>query len=172
MVPHDAIHSVALAPRLAYSQRLLGETADTLSRRLGELRDAGSADSRGGSEPAEMERTILFCLEAIIGARRRLQDVSSMAEISATASPLIPVLRTTSARLSVLLPGCSGRLCELAVHLGSIVLDSAILAKTGVDIKKCGSESAHMLDQAKLITNSKLSKLYPDMISPTCSTGC
>lgn len=160
---YNVAHSVALAPRLAHSQRLLADTEKDLRRSLRRLRR-----DEGRTSPNEAERTVLFCLEAVLGTRKRLQGISGMGEIPGVVLPAIPVLRTASARLAALLPVSSGRLCELAVHLGSIVLDSAILAGEAVDIRWCGYESARMLDKAKLITDSKLRKLYPDIPS-TCS---
>lgn len=157
---YNATHSVALAPRLEYSQRLLADTEKDLRRSLRRLRRDG-----GRTSPDEAERTILFCLEAVLGAGKRLRRISGMGEIPGMVLPAIPVLRTASARLAALLPVSSSRLCELAVHLGSIALDSAILAGKAVDIRRCGSESARILDKAKLITDSKLYKLYPDIPS-------
>ena len=145
------MHQVALAPRLAYSRRLLEETAAELKLHI---------ESRGRHPSLESERTLLFCREAIRCADARLR-IHSMVEIPGAVPPAIWVLRAASAQLAAHLPGCSARLCELAVHLGSVVMDAALLA--GVDVRYRGSESGRMLDSAHSAAEAGLRKTYPDM---------
>jgi hypothetical protein len=146
------MHQVALAPRLAYSRRLLGETTADLKLYIQESRDRHPC--------RESERTLLFCLEAVRRADARLR-IQNMGEIPGAVPPAIWVLRAASAQLAVHLPGCSARLCELAVHLGSIAMDASLLA--GVDVRYRGSESGRMLDSAHSAAETDLRKLYPDM---------
>lgn len=146
------MHQVALAPRLAYSRRLLEETAAELKRHIQESRDRHPCP--------ELERTLLFCLEAVRRADVRLR-IHNMVEIPGAIPPAIWVLRAASAQLAAHLPGCSARLCELAIHLGSIVMDASLLA--GVDVRYRGSESGRMLDSAHSAAEADLRKTYPDM---------
>lgn len=146
------MHQVALAPRLAYSRRLLEETAAELKRHIQESRDRHPCP--------ESERTLLFCLEAVRRADVRLR-IHSMAEIPGAVPPAIWVLRAASAQLAAHLPGCSARLCELAIHLGSIVMDASLLA--GVDVRYRGSEFGRMLDSARSAAEAGIRKTYPDM---------
>ena len=53
------------------------------------------------------------------------------------------------------------KLSELSVHLGSIILDSAVLTKARFDFSKSNHTCAILLDEVKLISDSKLNKQYP-----------
>ncbi len=118
-----AIHSVALAPRLSYCMHLINDTLDMLQCELDKNSTVKGQDLR-------------FCLEAIFEVRERTRAVSSMAAIPLTFPPIIPVIRAASARLAITLPSCSNNLCELAVHMGSMTLDSAIIS--GVSVNTSG----------------------------------
>ena len=71
--------------------------------------------------------------------------------------------RIASAKLYRFLPSCSHKLSELSLHLGSIVLDSAILTKASFNFSQSNKESAELLDELNLIVDSKLSKQYPNL---------
>ena len=73
------------------------------------------------------------------------------------------MIRTISAQLYEILPECSQKLSELSVHLGSIVLDSATLTKARFDFSLSNEESALLLDEVKLMVDSKISKQYPNL---------
>lgn len=137
---------------MEYSRRLLDETAADLALYLKRW--------RGRSPGRKSERTILFCLEAVRRADARLR-VRNLDEIPRAVPPVICVLRAASARLSGHLPGCSARLSELAVHLGSIAVDASLLA--GVDIRHAGPESGRMLESARTAAEAGARRLYPDM---------
>jgi stress response protein SCP2 len=71
------------------------------------------------------------------------------------------MIRTVSAQLFTVSPTSSQKLSELSVCLGSIVLDSAVLTQARFDFSKSNEECAMMLDEVKLMANSKLNKQYP-----------
>jgi hypothetical protein len=71
------------------------------------------------------------------------------------------MIRTISAKLFALFPLTSQKLSELSVHLGSIVLDSATLTKARFDFSKSNHVSSTLLDEVKLMADSKLNKQYP-----------
>ena len=146
-----AIHQVALAPRLAYSRRLLSQTAADLQLYV---------ESPDRNHDPSSERELLFCQEAVKLADSRL-GVRSLNDISGMVPPAVWILRAASARLAGHLPGCSARLCELAVHLGSIAVDASQLA--GTDIRYSGPEYSGLLESADSAAEGRLKKLYPDM---------
>lgn len=151
----DATRYVALVPRLTYSQNLLDQIADQLSEALAQTRQ-GSSDGVTGAE-----RTIMLCFESVVVVRQQLSDIRSLRDMSDSVIDTIPTIRAVSARLSSMMPSCSGILCELAVHLGSIAADSAILSGEPVKTSGYGGKSWHLLNKAKLSTDSKLRKLHP-----------
>ena len=69
--------------------------------------------------------------------------------------------RIISAQLFEITPDCSQKLSELSVHLGSIVFDFAALTKARFDFSHSNDKSSILLDEVKLIVESKLSKQYP-----------
>lgn len=148
----EVMRQVALAPRLAYSRQLLEETTVDLARYI----------QKSSSRPRhpESERILLFCLEVARRAETRLQ-IHNMDEIPGMVPPAIWALRAASAQISDHLPECSARLSELAVHLGSIAMDAALLAR--VDIRYRGSESVDMLDSADAAAEIGLRKIYPEI---------
>lgn len=146
-----AIHQVALAPRLAYSRRLLLQTVADLRLYV---------ESPDRSRDPVSERELLFCQEAVRLADSRL-GIRSLNDISGMVPPAVWILRAASARLAGHLPGCSARLCELAVHLGSIAVDASQLA--GKDIRYSGPEYSRLLESAESAAEGRLQKLYPDM---------
>ncbi len=73
------------------------------------------------------------------------------------------MIRTVSAQLFDIIPNCSRRLSELSVHLGSIVLDSAALTKARFDFSQSNKESSTLLNEVKLMVDSKISKQYPNL---------
>lgn len=151
----DAAKHVALVPRLKYSQNLLDQIADQLSEALTQIRQ-GSSDEVGGAE-----RTIMLCFESVVVVRRQLNDIRSLSDMSDSVIDTIPTIRAVSARLSSVMPSCSEILCELAVHLGSIAADSAILSGAPVEASEYGGKSWHLLNKARLSADSKLRKLHP-----------
>jgi hypothetical protein len=71
------------------------------------------------------------------------------------------MMRTISAQLVDILPQSSKHLSELSVHLGSIILDSATLTTARFDFSHSNIESSLMLDEVKLMIDSKINKQYP-----------
>ena len=166
----NTAHSVTLVPRLEYSVGLLSEIVMTLDEKLIELRasneDLGTCFD--GQDPAhlqslELERTYLYCYEALSVVKKRTSGISRVASLPEILPSLIPMIRTISAQLHGILPNCSQKLSELSVHLGSIALDSATLTKARFDFGQSNEESAYILDKVKLMADSKLSKQYPNV---------
>lgn len=102
----------------------------------------------------------IICLDKI---RAKLLGISDLSSIPYTIACLIPVVRAQSSCIFHLLPICSKQLCRLATDLGSIVVDSAILTKTHCNFEISNIESNLILDEAKLISDSKIDKQYPNL---------
>jgi hypothetical protein len=73
------------------------------------------------------------------------------------------MIRTISAQLFDVDIHCSQKLSEISVHLGSIVLDSATLTKARFDFSQSNEESLTLLNEVKLMVDSKISKQYPNL---------
>ena len=164
--------TVTIVPRLEYSSDLLSEIIHELEQKEVNLKKANSKMLRASKhdnteilDAIDLEMTIIFCLEGLSQIRQMLRSVSGIASIPSILSPVIPAIRTVSAKLYGIMPSCSQKLCELSVHLGSIVLDSAVISTARFDFRQSNYESATLLDEVKLMACSKINKQYHNLDS-------
>ena len=164
----NASHSVTLVPRLEYSINLLDNIIDTLQEKRIELKLVNEylVTDFNSEEPShvknvELEHLVVFSLGILIKIKNQIGSISGINSIPEILPSSIPMIRTISAKLFVFFPICSQKLSELSVHLGSIVLDSAALTKARFDFSKSNHISSSLLDEVKLMADSKLNKQYP-----------
>lgn len=169
--------TVTIVPRLEYSNDLLNSIMDILKRKKTELKKLNrnflNLDDNDYTYVKELdfERTISFSLEILTHIQKRLNSISGIYSIPELLPLTIPMLRTVSAQLFSLLPHCSQSLSELSVHLGSIIFDSAILTEARFDFSQSNIESSSVLNEVKLMVDSKISKQYPNLdFSKACNT--
>lgn len=169
--------TVTIVPRLEYSNDLLNGIMDILKRKKDELKKLNrnflTLDDNDNTyvKALDFERTISFSLEILTQIQKRLNSISGINSIPELLSFAIPMMRTVSAQLFSLLPVCSQSLSELSVHLGSIVFDSAILTEARFDFSQSNIESSSILNEVKLMVDSKISKQYPNLdFSKVCTT--
>ncbi|MBT5200990.1 MAG: hypothetical protein HOK63_07165 [Thaumarchaeota archaeon] len=168
---HDTIsNSVTLVPRLEYSVNLLNEIIEVLDLKKYDLKQSNrdlvtDFDEHDEShyDSIRLEHTINFSLETLFQIKNKTKTISGVHSIPTVLSSSIPVIRTVSAQLFNILPNCSQKLSELSVHLGSIVLDSAVLTKARFDFSQSNNDSTTLLDEVKLMVDSKISKQYPNL---------
>ena len=164
----NASHSVTLVPRLDYSVNLLDNIIDTLQEKRIELKTVNQylvtdfdVDDQSHVESIELEHLVVYSLEILLKIKNQIGSISGINSIPEILPSSIPMIRTISAKLFVLFPLNSQKLSELSVYLGSIVLDSATLTKARFDFSKSNHISSILLDEVKLMADSKLNKLYP-----------
>ena len=163
-------HSVTLVPRLEYSVNLLSEIIDTLSEKKSELKVSNKDltsyfDEQDPThlQSLELEKTYWYCHEVLFVVKKRTSGINGVTSLPEVLPSVIPMIRTISAKLYEIMPNSSQKLSELSVHLGSIVLDSAALTKARFDFSQSNEESARILDEVKLMVDSKISKSYPNV---------
>ena len=167
--PKNISYSVTLVPRLEYSVAILDDIIRILKKKKLELKKFNrevietEESEKIIFHAVEHERTILSSLEILMTIRRIINQISGIDSIPESLSSTISMTRTASAKLFQFLPACSHRLSELSIHLGSIVLDSAILTKASFDFSQSNRKSADLLNELNLIVDSKLSKQYPNL---------
>ena len=166
----SVFHSVTLVPRLDYSHQLIDSIAENLQTKLNQIKkfnqDLPSTIDESDLESIlslKQEHTITFCMESITYVQKTMHSIYGVNSIPEKIPSIIPILRTISAELFDIVPECSKKLCELSVHLGSIVLDSATLTKARFDFSQSNEISANILDEIKLIVDSKINKQYPHL---------
>ncbi len=163
-------HSVTLVPRLEYSINLLDDIVKILKKKRHDLKKLNRSfvddfDETDNSHlrAIDLERIVAFSLEILFQIKKRTGRISGINNIPEVLPTIIPLIRTVSAQLFDIVPNCSQKLSELSVHLGSIVLDSAALTKARFDFSQSNEESSSLLNEVKLMVDSKISKQYPNL---------
>ncbi len=163
-------HFVTLVPRIEYSVNLLDEIVDILKKKRDEIKKSNKLLLIDFDETdivifeaINLELTVSFSLEILILIKKRIKQISNVNSIPVVLPTTIPMIRTISAQLFVIIPHCSQKLSELSVNLGSIVLDSAAITKARFDFSQSNEESSIMLNEVKLMVDSKISKQYPNL---------
>ena len=159
-----------IVPRLDYSNNLISEVISILKKKRSELKKSNKSWTTETEnedplcyEAIGIERTVCFCLEGLYCIQKKMNTVSRIDLIPKIFPSMVPVIRTISAQLVTILPESSCKLSELSVHLGSIVLDSASITTAQFDFRLSNAESSTLLDEVKLIVDSKISKQYPHL---------
>ena len=158
-----------IVPRLYYSNNLLAKIIDVLKNKKSKLKKSNrmlfaECDQDFTCLKAiDLERTVSFSIEILNYIQKRIESVSRIDEIPKVFPSLVPMIRTISAQLIDIIPELSQLLSELSVHIGSIVLDSATITKAQFDFSQSNIESLLMLDEVKLMVDSKISKQYPHL---------
>ena len=161
-------NSVTLVPRLDYSVNLLDDIIEILQEMRIKLKNTHQYlvtdfdnDDQSHLKNIKLEHLVVYSLEILLKIKNQIGSISGINSIPEILPSSIPMIRTISAKLFVLFPMCSQKLSELSVHLGSIVLDSAVLTKARFDFSKSNHTCAILLDEVKLMADSKLNKQYP-----------
>ena len=171
-------HSVTLVPRLKYSLNLLNDVLDILDCSRNDLNNANKGmvldfdeSDESQTDALKMERLLVFSLDTLLYVKKSMEKISNVGSIPEICPSSIPVIRTVSADLFDVFPKCSQKLSEISVHLGSIVLDSAALTTARFDFSQSNVESSILLNEVKLMANSKLNKQYPNLdFFKSCNT--
>jgi len=166
----NSSYSVTLVPRLEYALNLLDEIAEILKKKRDGLKKSNKEivvdfdeTDKTHLKTIELERIVVFSLEILFQTKKRMARISGVNSIPKILLSSIPMIRTVSAQLFDIAPNCSKKLSELSVHLGSIVLDSAALTKARFDFSQSNEESSTLLDEVKLMVDSKIRKQYPNL---------
>lgn len=161
-------HSVTLVPRLEYSLNILDEITQILKQTRNDVKKSNKnidfdENDKTHLQLLETERIVAFSVEVLSLTKKTMSQISGVNSIPEVLPSTIPMIRTVSAQLYEIAPKCSQKLSELSVHLGSIVLDSAVLTKARFDFSQSNDESSALLDKVKLMVDSKISKQYPNL---------
>lgn len=163
-------HSVTLVPRLDYSVNLLDEIINVLEGEQLKLVNTNKElihnfddSNKLHVDSFKLEWLMTHSLEILLDVRRNMKRITNVGSIPEILPPSIPLVRTVSAQLFEIIPNCSRKLSEISVHLGSIVLDSAALTMARFDFSQTNHKSSTLLNEVKLMVDSKLNKQYPNL---------
>jgi len=164
-------HKNTLMPRFAYSLDLLDMILTQLDKKRTELKSqnlvlydhAGDTFDLDFTKLVELEGEVYFAIESLKQIQNRMRSISGIHGITTNLPSAISIIRIISSRLFRYFPNYSQNLCELSSILGSIVMDSATITEAKFDFGESNRESQRILDEAKLIVDSKINKQYPNL---------
>lgn len=164
-------HKNTIMPRFAYSLDLLDMVIDELDKKRTELRkqNLGLYDKYEDDfgfdfkKRIELEADVCIALESLWQIQKKMHSVSDIVSITTLLPSTTSIVRVVSSRLFSSFPSYSQSLCELSTILGSIVMDSATITEAKFDFAESNKESQRILDEAKLIVDSKINKQYPNL---------
>ena len=109
------------------------------------------------------ELELAYTIESLRQVRRSLDCIVGLGNVPTVLSPTISVVRTIRSKLLALMPAMDFQLGELSLLLGGIIIDTAHLGSTILDFAKANETSSRLLDEAKLIADSKICKQFPNL---------
>ena len=161
-----------LKPRLDYAIALVDKILDTLVNKRFELSKTNLAlytkinESKTRSDFKEnlaSELEISHAIESLRQARRCLDSVFGLGNIILVLSPTISIIRTVRSQLYGLLSDTDMPLGDLSLVLCGLIIDAGMLTGTNLDFKEANRQSCRLLDEAKLIADSKIYKQFPNV---------
>lgn len=161
-------HKNTLMPRLVYSIELLETILMHLDKKRTNIGSQNLAlyekkDDTDFIKLVELESEVYLAIESLKQIQRRLCTIKGISSITTNLASTISVIRITSARLYRHFPEYYRDFCELSSVLGSIIVDTATITEAKFDFGQSNKESQTILDEAKLIADSKINKQYPNL---------
>ena len=167
------VRTSTIKPRIDYAIEIVDAALEILGQRKMELdkenlemykkseKDSDSLKTLAEQVTSELE--ISYSVESLRQVRRCLDSVIGLGNAPVVLSPTISLVRTVRSRLFLLMPMLDFQLGELSLLLSGIIIDSAHLASTSIDFGVANETSKRLLDEAKLIADSKLYKQFPNL---------
>ncbi len=173
---NQIIRASTLKPRLDYAINLVDKMLEVLVHKKFELDKNNlklyAKEKSHTYKSAELqaqlnyEIEISFAVEALRQVRRLLDSVFGLGNIMITLSPTVSIVRTIRSHLFCLFPETDAMLGELALVLGGMMIDAGQLVGGRLDFEEANHKSSRLLDEAKLIADSKIYKQFPNLDLP------
>ncbi|MGQ0794985.1 MAG: hypothetical protein ACT4N5_02215 [Nitrosopumilaceae archaeon] len=161
-----------LKPRLEYAMLLVDKILDILNQNRSEIRRINQSiyeRSNKNSLNSEFKERFVadlkfsHAIESLRQTRRCMDSVFGLGNIVFVLAPTISIVRTVRSQLFGLSVDADASLGELALILGGIIIDAGHLTGTSLDFDEANRKSCLLLDEAKLIADSKISKQFPNL---------
>lgn len=167
------VRASTIKPRIDYATEIVDSLLDVLTQHRHDV-NQNNADMYRRLDTDEMSLSTLekqvkyelelsYTVESLRQVRRSLDCVVGLGNVSTVLSPTISVVRTIRSKLLALMPAMDFQLGELSLLLSGIIIDAAHLASLTLDFSKANEASSRLLDEAKLIADSKLYKQFPNL---------
>ena len=161
-----------LKPRLDYATALVDKILDTLIQKRSDLSKINlslytktneSIPISEFKEKLVSQLEISYGIESLRQARRCLDSVFGLGNITLVLAPTISIVRTVRSQLFGLLSDTDVFLGELSLVLGGLIIDAGHLTGANLDFQAANLQSCRLLDEAKLIADSKIYKQFPNV---------
>ena len=163
-------HRSTIMPRLVLALDLLDETLKKFKNEKSKITKQNKfnfkfCDDFDNSDftSIQHEKIITIAVESLIKIKKRISCLSGIESIPFVLPSTIPVIRTISSQIFSSFPLYSENLWMLSSLLGGVIMDSATITGAKFDFQKSNLESNHILDEAKLMVDSKINKQYPNL---------
>jgi hypothetical protein len=170
---NQIVRASTIKPRMDYAVKIVDTALEILGQRRLEL-DKSNLELYKKSERNQdalrtlekqvvSELEISYAIESLRQVRRSLDSVVGLGDVPTVLSPTISIVRTIRSRLLLLMTILDFQLGELSLLLGGIIIDAAHLASSSLDFGRANETSKRLLDEAKLIADSKIYKQFPNL---------
>ena len=170
---NQIVRASTIKPRIDYATEIVDSLLDILVQKKQELtktnlefyrkmdRNKESIKTLGNKIRNELE--IAYSIEFLRQVRRSMDSVTGLGNAPTVLSPTVSIVRTIRSRLLALMPALDFQLGELSLLIGGIIIDAAHLASSNLDFCVANAVSRRLLDEAKLIADSKIYKQFPNL---------
>lgn len=170
---NQIVRASTIKPRLDYATETVDGILEVLVQKRRDLNESNMSLYRRSDGTRESlkalerevrhELEISYAVESLRQVRRSLDSIAGMGNVPAGLAPTISIVRIVRSRMLSLLPATDFELGELSLVLSGVIIDAAHLASTCLDFEKANEESRMLLDEAKLIADSKIYKQFPNL---------
>lgn len=170
---NQIVRASTIKPRLDYATETVDGILEVLVQKRRDLNESNMSLYRRSDGTRESlkalesevrhELEISYAVESLRQVRRSLDSIAGMGNVPAGLAPTISIVRIVRSRMLSLLPAIDFELGELSLVLSGVIIDAAHLASTCLDFEKANEESRRLLDEAKLIADSKIYKQFPNL---------
>jgi len=170
---NQIIRTSTIKPRIDYAVQIVDKALEILSQRRLDLdrsnlelykeKEKDNKTMKILENQVKSELEISYAIESLRQVRRSLDSVVGLGNVSTVLSPTISIVRTIRAKMLLSMPVLDFQLGELSLLLGGVIIDAAHLASSNLDFRRANEASTVLLDEAKLIADSKIYKQFPNL---------
>ena len=167
------VRVTTIKPRIDYAIEIVDGLLDILTQHRQEISrnnlelykrlDSDNESLASLEKQVRYELEVSFTIESLRQVRRSLDSIVGLGNMPTVLSPTISIVRTVRSRLLALMPAIDFQLGELSLLLGGMIIDAAHLGSLNLDFGKANEASSKLLDEAKLIADSKIYKQFPNL---------
>ena len=174
--PNQIVRASTIKPRIDYASDAVDRILEILTQKRLDLNRSnlelyrqydGSQDSlKSLAGKVEFELEVSYAIESLRQVKRCFDSIVGMGNVATMLSPTISIVRVIRSRMLSLVPSLDFHLGELSLLLSGVIVDSAHLASSSLDFERANSQSRKLLDEAKLIADSKIYNQFPNLDFP------